>query len=109
MNIDSDCIAANRRLKEFIRHEAKKMKDVTHSIFTTPISVQSRLITINNRDHFYKLVNYSNKNFGQGRMNWTSSGRILRYVDPSKNKYDPPRYVVWKIFGKKNSETLVSL
>lgn len=55
-------------------------------------------IIVRDRDHFYALVHWFNKNVGMGMHYWTvrasptyNRGRkILKYVDPNNPAYDPP-------------------
>lgn len=58
---------------------------------------RSVIITVRDREHFYNLVHWSNKHIGQGSAYWTT-GRVLRYVDPSKICYNPPHTVQWQVF-----------
>ena len=37
-------------------------------------------ITIENRDHFYRIVKFLNATCGPGKKNWTMTGRILQRV-----------------------------
>jgi hypothetical protein len=37
-------------------------------------------VSIRNTEHFYKIVNWLNKNVGKGRDNWTMEGRVLRIL-----------------------------
>ncbi len=62
---------------------------------------RGRYLTIPVRDleHFYKLIDWSNKNLGQGCTYWTVHERIRRHVDPQNKKYyNPPRIVKWRVF-----------
>ncbi len=48
-------------------------------------------LTIRDRDHFYAVVKWCNSNAGKGAHFWTSNTRILKFVDPAKATYNPPR------------------
>lgn len=41
-------------------------------------------VTIRDRDHFYKLVNWLNTNVGKGEENWTMEGRVLKTLKAGK-------------------------
>ena len=64
-------------------------------------------IIVRDRDHFYALVHWFNKNVGKGKQFWTvkpsptydngHERKILKYVDPAKPKYNPPVTRAWCI------------
>lgn len=37
-------------------------------------------VTMRDRDHFYKVVSWLNKNVGKGSQYWTMGGSILRHI-----------------------------
>lgn len=41
-------------------------------------------ITIRDKEHFYKITNWLNKNVGKGMENWTMEGRVLRALKAGK-------------------------
>ena len=56
---------------------------------TTNLKQQNALhtfrITIRDREHFYKIVNWLNVNVGKGEENWTLEGRVLRALKQGKS------------------------
>ena len=42
-------------------------------------------ITVRDRDHFYAIVKWCNKNCGQGSYFWTVKGRVLRNIPCTKD------------------------
>lgn len=41
-------------------------------------------VTVRDRDHFYKLVNWLNANVGKTTDNWTMEGRVLKQLNIGK-------------------------
>jgi len=41
-------------------------------------------VTIRDREHFYKIINWLNTNVGKGKDRWTSEGRILKHLKSGK-------------------------
>jgi hypothetical protein len=54
-------------------------------------------VTIRDRDHFYKLVNWLNTNVGKGTSCWTMEGRVLKTLKQGK-PVSPKIYVFKKEF-----------
>lgn len=42
-------------------------------------------LTVRDRDHFYKIVNWLNDNVGRGKTMWTMEGRVLRGLKDGKS------------------------
>jgi len=59
-------------------------------------------ITIRDRDHFYKLVNWLNENVGKGEDNWTMEGRVLRALKQGKS-VSPKIYIFREDFDTTSS------
>lgn len=59
-------------------------------------------ITIRDRDHFYKLVNWLNENVGKGEDNWTMEGRVLRTLKQGKS-ISPKIYIFREDFDTTSS------
>lgn len=49
-------------------------------------------VTIRDREHFYKLVNWLNTNVGKGEDKWTMEGRVLKTIKAGKS-VSPKIYV----------------
>lgn len=49
-------------------------------------------VTIRDRDHFYKIVNWLNDNVGKGTQRWTMEGRVLKLL---KNTGKPVSKLVY--------------
>lgn len=41
-------------------------------------------VTIRDREHFYKIVNWLNSNVGKGEDQWTMEGRVLKVLKQGK-------------------------
>ena len=41
-------------------------------------------VTVRDRDHFYRLVNWLNTNVGKGQDKWTMEGRVLKTLKQGK-------------------------
>lgn len=50
-------------------------------------------VTIRDREHFYKIVNWLNSNVGKGEENWTMEGRILKSLKEGKT-VSPKVYIM---------------
>ena len=59
-------------------------------------------VTIRDREHFYKLVNWLNTNVGKGEENWTMEGRILKTLKAG-NSVSPKVYVFKQEFDPASS------
>jgi hypothetical protein len=51
-------------------------------------------LTIRDRDHFYKIVNWLNSNLGKGEEYWTMEGRVLKTL--KQGKPATPRVYIFK-------------
>lgn len=57
---------------------------------TTPVNLKEQnaahtfRLTIRDRDHFYKIVNWLNANVGKGDDKWTMEGRVLKVLKQGK-------------------------
>lgn len=57
---------------------------------STPVNLKEQnaahtfRITIRDRDHFYKIVNWLNANVGKGEDQWTMEGRVLKLLKLGK-------------------------
>ncbi len=58
---------------------------------TTPVNKKEQnaahtfRLTIRDRDHFYKIVNWLNTNVGKGEDKWTMEGRALKIIKQGKS------------------------
>ena len=59
-------------------------------------------VTIRDRDHFYKLVNWLNTNVGKGVKNWTFEGRVLKTLKQGKIA-NPKVYIFKEGFDESSS------
>ena len=59
-------------------------------------------VTIRDRDHFYKLVNWLNANVGKGEDKWTMEGRVLKTLKGGKT-VSPKIYVFREDFDPSSS------
>ena len=48
-------------------------------------AVHNFRVTIRDREHFYKLVNWLNTNVGKGEDKWTMEGRVLKTLRQGKS------------------------
>lgn len=55
-------------------------------------AVHTFRVTIRDRDHFYKLVNWLNSNVGKGEDKWTMEGRVLKTISKGKS-VNPKIYI----------------
>jgi hypothetical protein len=65
-------------------------------------------ITIRDRTHFYKIVNWLNENVGKGTSNWTMEGRVLKGLRSGK-KVSPEIYIYSENFNPDSSLYLTLL
>ena len=104
---------ALKRLRIQNEFAAKKEHEKISQLFHPELShhepFQRITLTIYNREQFYACVKWCNKNCGQGKKYWTTVGRILRYIDPSKKAYNPPRITDWIIKVPVDITELVAL
>jgi hypothetical protein len=83
------------------------MKKNTH-LTEAPVNLKEKnavhdfRITIRDRDHFYKLVNWLNENVGKGEDNWTMEGRVLRALKQGKS-VSPKIYIFREDFDTTSS------
>ena len=59
-------------------------------------------VTIRDRDHFYKLVNWLNTNVGKGQDKWTMEGRPLKTLKNGKT-VSPKVYIFREDFDPSSS------
>lgn len=59
-------------------------------------------VTIRDREHFYKLVNWLNTNVGKGEDKWTMEGRVLKTIKAGKT-VSPKIYVFKQDFDPSSS------
>ncbi len=95
-NTDDEVLAAKKRLSNALN---KSVKRHLRELAKSRSGVQRVTLTVRDRDHFYKIVHYCNKNYGRGSHYWTTAGRVLRFVDPSKPSYNPPRIIDFIIYA----------
>ena len=65
-------------------------------------------VTIRDRQHFYKIVNWLNENVGRGKDNWTMEGRVLRTLKGGKSA-SPKVYIFREDFDTSSSLYLTLL
>ena len=92
-NIERNCKAALRRIDSFIH----KFAEEAEWQLQNPVHWRHIILTIHNREQFYKIVNWCNKNIGKGSQYWTARGRVLKFIDPTKKAYNPPVTRIWVI------------
>lgn len=74
----------------------------------TPVNLKEKnaahtfKVTIRDRDHFYKLVNWLNTNVGRGVENWTMEGRVLKTLKAGKS-VNPKVYIMKADFDPASS------
>lgn len=93
MNINEHAIKAQQNFKKWLERDAQVVKTEVRRSFVNQVIP----MVIRDREHFYKVVNWCNKNIGKGKQYWTVGGRVLRFVDPSKKAYSPPAHRDWLI------------
>lgn len=59
-------------------------------------------VTIRDRDHFYKIVNWLNANVGKGEDKWTMEGRVLKSLKQGKT-VSPKVYIFREEFEESAS------
>ncbi len=59
-------------------------------------------VTIRDREHFYKLVNWLNTNVGKGEDKWTMEGRVLKSLKAGK-AVTPKVYIMREDFDPSSS------
>jgi hypothetical protein len=59
-------------------------------------------VTIRDREHFYKLVNWLNENVGKGEDKWTMQGRVLKTLKTGKS-VNPVIYIFREDFDPASS------
>jgi hypothetical protein len=96
-DLDKMCKHATERINKSINASAKKHMQAITDGFQ---GVQRVTLTIRDREHFYKVVTWCNRHIGHGKECWTVRSSVLRYVDPSKAKYNPPAIKEWVIFTR---------
>ena len=65
-------------------------------------------VTIRDKEHFYKLVNWLNTNVGKGEENWTMEGRVLKSLKGGKT-VSPKVYIMRQDFDPASSLYLTLL
>ena len=59
-------------------------------------------VTIRDRDHFYKIVNWLNANVGKGEDKWTMEGRVLKNLKMGKT-VSPKVYIFKQDFDESSA------
>ncbi len=59
-------------------------------------------VTIRDRDHFVKLINWLNTNVGKGKDKWTMEGRVLKTLKQGKT-ISPKIYIFRPDFDESSS------
>lgn len=79
-DIDKEVAASRDRIHNYIyslaRWHRKEMRSDNY---------RAVKITVRDREHFYLLVHWCNKNCGQGREFWTVKGKVLRNIPVTKD------------------------
>jgi hypothetical protein len=60
-------------------------------------AIHSFRVTIRDREHFYKIVNWLNTNVGKGSDKWTMEGRVLKTISTGKT-VSPKIYIFQEDF-----------
>jgi hypothetical protein len=94
MNLSKKCRKALVRLNATLAEDYDIAKNQVTDIFR---GYQPVTLIIRDREHFYKVVNWCNKNIGNGGQYWTAHGRVLRSIDPTKKAYNPPAKKGWVV------------
>jgi hypothetical protein len=71
---------------------AKQIKKEEPKNFKEQNALHSFSVTIRDREHFYKIVNWLNENVGKGSECWTMQGRILKTLNTGKT-VNPKIYI----------------
>lgn len=69
-------------------------------------------LTIHTMGQFNAIIRYCNNTFGHGKQNWTSKGRVRRFIDTRakyKNTFNPPRIIVWVVHNFKAQSEIDAL
>lgn len=75
---------------------------------TSPVNLKEQnavhtfKITIRDREHFYKIVNWLNQNVGKGEDKWTMEGRVLKNLKTGKS-VTPKVYIFREDFDASSS------
>lgn len=56
-------------------------------------------VTVRDREHFYRIVNWLNANVGKGQDKWTMEGRILKTLKQGKT-VSPKVYIFKQDFDE---------
>ena len=68
-------------------------------------ALHSFRVTIRDRDHFYRLVNWLNTNVGKGSKKWTMEGRVLKTLNAGKT-VNPYIYIYIEDFDETSASYL---
>jgi len=74
----------------------------------TPVNLKEKnaahtfRLTIRDREHFYKIVNWLNANVGKGKDKWTTEGRVLKALKAGK-PVSPKIYIFREDFDPASS------
>jgi len=65
-------------------------------------------VNIRDREHFYKITDWLNKNVGRGNENWTMEGRVLKALKDGRSP-NPKIYIFRQDFDPTSSLYLTLL
>jgi len=75
---------------------------------STPVNLKEQnathsfRVTVRDREHFYRLVNWLNTHVGKGEDKWTMEGRVLKTLKAGKT-ISPKIYIFREDFDKESS------
>ena len=75
----------------------KQTKKEDPKNFKEQTALHSFRVTIRDRAHFYKIVNWLNANVGKGSDKWTMEGRVLKTISQGKT-VNPKIYIFQEDF-----------
>jgi hypothetical protein len=80
----------------------QKEPKVEHVNLKEQNALHSFRVTIRDREHFYKIVNWLNDNVGKGEAKWTMEGRVLKTIKAGKTA-SPMIYIYREDFDSSSS------
>ena len=89
MDIDKTC-TGNARQQETRTKKLLKIA-LTDSRYT-----QQVVLLVRDLEHFYEIVRWCNINAGYKKTDWTTVGKVLKYLRPSSKYYATSTEVIFK-------------
>ena len=89
-----------------IKQKDPKLTPATPKVLPVNLKEQTAIhsfrVTIRDREHFYKIINWLNENVGKGEGKWTMEGRVLKSIKAGKT-VSPMIYVFKEEFEESSS------